>query len=88
MIDEETIRHLLHIVDLKISLYDIVQNANRVMEYHNKIEAEHGGISMARMSQQEQFDKEFQEQAKLIEDDIRDLVSKNTDKELGPGEES
>lgn len=83
MIDEETIRHLLHIVDLKTSLYDKVQNMNRVMTYHNKIEAENGGISMCRISQQEQFDKEIKEQLKVIEDDIRNLVSQNTVKEKG-----
>ncbi len=78
MMDEETIRHLLHIVDLKISLYDIVQNANRVMTYHNQIEAEHGGVSMARISQQEQFNKQMKDQVKLIEDDVRDLISQTT----------
>ena len=73
---EEIVRHIMHIVDLKISLYDKMQNANRVMKYHDKIEAEHGGISMIKISQQEQFDKGLQEQIKLIEDDVKDLVTK------------
>lgn len=74
--EQEIIQHILHLVDQKIILNNMINNANQVMSYHNKIESESDGVYLVGYHQQKQFEEQIEKQQKFIEDNISDLLKK------------
>ena len=71
---EEIIQRILHIVDLKISIYEMGQSYNRTVEMESQVNNQGNGFHMGIYGLVKESESKIIEQGELIQKEITDLM--------------
>ena len=80
--NEELLRRIFNVIDMKITLKENIDNFNRIMSYYDQIRVETAGspgVNIQAMTQRESMGKEIENMQKTINDEINKIVQEFKD---------